>query len=94
MVLCAGDHQAEVASQRSKRLRRGVDGKKGFGEGRQGGEQGSQPSYVVEVAVADEDVAHGFGEMPAASRRASRTVPLEASRSIVSSPASGTARLV
>jgi hypothetical protein len=59
-AFCARDRQVKVASQRSKRLGCGVDGKRSFGKGCEGGEKGSQPADVVEVAVADEHVAHGF----------------------------------
>ena len=50
--------QVEEVPQRTERVGRGVNDERGLREGRQGGEQGREPADVVEVAVAQEQVAH------------------------------------
>src|SRR5215203_3580754 len=57
-ALCARKRQVEKVSQRTERVGCGVNEKRGVREGRQGGEQGSEPADVVEVAVTQEQVAH------------------------------------
>ncbi|CAA9459667.1 MAG: hypothetical protein AVDCRST_MAG58-2325 [uncultured Rubrobacteraceae bacterium] len=47
--------------RRTERIRRGVNEKRSFWDGRQGGDQGSDPADVVEVAVTQEQVAHALG---------------------------------
>src|ERR687889_2202361 len=59
-ALCARKRQVEEVSQRPERVWRCVNEKRGLREGRQGGEQGSEPADVVEVAVAQEQVAHAL----------------------------------
>ena len=59
-VFHTGDSQPEEPPQRAKRLWRGVDGQRGFRDGCEGGEKGGYPPDVVEVVVADEQVAYGF----------------------------------
>jgi len=60
-ALCAGKRQAEEVSQRTERIGRCVNEKRGLRDGRQGGDQGSEPADVVEVAVTQEQVAHALG---------------------------------
>src|SRR5918993_1318779 len=54
----------EEVSQRTERVGRCVNEKRGLREGRQGGEQGSEPADVVEVAVTQEQVAHALQRNP------------------------------
>src|SRR5215203_1083903 len=63
-ALCARKRQVEEVSQRTERVGRGVNEKRGLREGRQGGEQGSEPADVVEVAVTQEQVAHVLQRNP------------------------------
>src|SRR5918994_4730485 len=63
-ALCARRRQVEEVSQRTERVGRGVNEKRGLREGRQGGEQGSKPADVVEVAVTQEKVAHALQRNP------------------------------
>src|SRR5215208_1223981 len=63
-TLCARKRQVEEVSQRTERVGRRVNEKRGLREGRQGGEQGSEPANVVEVAVTQEQVAHALQRNP------------------------------
>src|SRR5215210_4880126 len=63
-ALCARKRQVEEVSQRTERVGRGVNKKRGLREGRQGGEQGSETADVVEVAVTYEQVAHVLQRNP------------------------------
>src|SRR5215203_5754623 len=63
-ALCARKRQVEEVSQRTERVGRGVNAKRSLREGRQGGEQGSEPADVVEVAVTQEQVAHALQRNP------------------------------
>src|SRR5215217_3532950 len=63
-ALCARERQVEEVSQRTERVWRGVNEKRGRREGCQGGEQGSEPADVVEVAVTQEQVAHALQRNP------------------------------
>src|ERR687897_2507172 len=56
-AVCARKRQVEEVSQRTERVGRGVNEKRGLREGRQGGEQGSEPADVVEVAATPEQMA-------------------------------------
>src|SRR5918992_3002386 len=59
-ALCARKRQVEEVSQRTERVGRGVNEKRGLRKGRQGGEQGSESADVVEVAVTPEQGAHAL----------------------------------
>src|SRR5919107_2266488 len=63
-ALSARKRQVEEVSQRTERVGRGMNEKRGLREGRQGGEQGSEPTDVVEVAVTQEQVAHVLQRNP------------------------------
>src|SRR5215204_4627732 len=63
-ALCARKRQVEEVSQRTERVGRGVNEKRGLREGRQGGEQGSEPADVVEMTVTKEQVAHALQRNP------------------------------
>src|SRR5215208_2104358 len=63
-ALCARKRQVEEVSQRTERVERGVNEKRGLREGRQGGEQGSEPADVVEMTVTKEQVAHALQRNP------------------------------
>src|SRR5215203_4632364 len=63
-ALCARKRQVEEISLRTECVGRGVNEKRGLREGRQGGEQGSEPADVVEVAVTQEQVAHALQRNP------------------------------